>query len=64
MMVVPVRFSLEGSTSSAFFLAPTTLPFLKCKEYLLPSRHTVTSMYSEAYCVAHEPKPLVPSEKS
>ena len=28
------------------------------------SRQTVTSMYSEAYWVAHEPRPLVPSEKS
>ena len=63
-MVVPVRFSSLGSISSAFFLVPTTLPFLKCREYLLPSRQTVTSMYSEAYWVAHEPRPLVPSEKS
>ena len=64
LMVVPVRSSSLGSISSAFFLAPTTLPFLKCREYLLPSRQTVTSMYSEAYWVAHEPRPLVPSEKS
>ena len=65
LMVVPVRVgSSEGSTCRAFFLAPTTLPFLKCSWYLLPSRYTVTSMYSEAYWVAHEPRPLVPSEKS
>ncbi len=64
LMVVPVRSSSVGSTWRAFFLAPMTLPFLKWSWYLLPSRQTVTSMYSEAYWVAHEPRPFVPREKS
>ena len=40
------------------------LPFLKWTLYFLSSRHTVTSIYSEAYCVAQEPRPFKPRENS
>ena len=53
-----------GSTVSSLPFFPQGRPFLKCRLYLFPSRQTVTSMYSEAYCVAQEPRPLVPNEKS
>lgn len=40
------------------------LALLEVQLIFLPSRQTVTSMYSEAYCVAHEPRPLRPREYS
>ena len=61
-MVVPVRFLLPvwSLTSSL----PTISPRSKCRRYSLPSRHTVTSMYREAYWVAQEPRPFRPRENS
>ena len=59
-MVVPVFFRSVGCDSSA----PTISPFWKCSEYFCPSRQIVTSMYSDAYCVAHAPRPFKPSENS
>ena len=63
-IVVPVFFRSAGSIVSSLPFFPTTSPFLKCREYLFPSRQTVTSMYSDAYCVAQEPRPLRPRENS
>ena len=63
-VVVPVFFRSEGSIFSSWPFLPTALPFLKCRLYLFPSRHTVTSMYSEAYWVAQAPRPLRPREYS
>ena len=63
-IVVPVFLRSAGSIVSSCPFLPTGLPFLKCREYFCPSRQTVTSMYSEAYCVAQEPRPLRPREYS
>ena len=52
-----------------FFLNPVLVPvqfspFSKCRLYSAPSRRTVTSIYSEEYCVAQVPRPFNPSENS
>ena len=63
-IVVPVFFLSAGSAISSCPFLPQGLPFLKCRDYFFSSRQTVTSMYSEAYCVAQEPSPLRPREYS
>lgn len=60
VVTVPVFFGGQASFSSF----ETGSPLRKCMEYFVPPVYAVTSINSEAHCVAQAPSPLVPSEYS
>ena len=54
----------KGLEKGSLLSPPMFSPFSKWREYFFPSRHTVTSIYSEEYWVAQAPRPLSPREYS